>query len=357
MNRREALLALGLAACGAPAKPPRPPRPPRPSPKPTDPGRPVPGTSCECWGTSLYQTSPNPLAFHGDILVQWTEDELRFWNATSMMRIDTLAIPALGFCVLLDGTVAAVVQRSGASSGELHHFDHKRGVEILRGPVFMAGRHTRVLPGAAANEIYITLVEDHVVQFRIGKTTLEEGAWITLDIAESGAIGQLIRLDDGRLIAPDGQGLRVLQPGKPAVRFETRGQFPIHLAAVANNRCWYSYATKTARAHSVVLARLGEKLIADTRIDVGPARVVHLAAHPGAVALLLHTDDDALKKMVWSVVVITDDGKERWRVDVPVDATKTNLDSGFVAISEKRVVLSAGKDMLLGWDASTGRRI
>jgi len=194
--------------------------------------------------------------------------------------------------------------------------------------------------------------------FRLGKSTPEERTWIKVGIAESGGLDQLTSLGDGRLLARDGQGLRVVEPGKPDARYKTPGQFVIHLAAAANGRFWYSYATKTNPAQTVVLARLGKNLVADTRIDVGPGRVIHLAAHPGAVAVLLRTDR-AVNEVVWSVAVIGEDGIERWRADVPAEigANSDRLDHGFVAISEHRVVLSAGNDVLLAWDAVAGRRV
>ncbi len=59
-----------------------------------------------------------------------------------------------------------------------------------------------------------------------------------------------------------------------------------------------------------------------------------------------------------AIVVIDEQGTERWRAEVPAAfAANAMLSSGFVAISEHRVVLAAPDYSLLGWDASKGGRV
>jgi hypothetical protein len=304
----------------------------------------------------VTQTRPSPIIFANDTLIHSTANEVRLLNPVTLTRIDALAIPARGICALSDGTVAAFVQRSEATHCELHHIDAKRGVTVLRGPIFMAGDDTVLVPSTSADELYVTEGSDQVVLFHLGKTELEERARTKVDTS-AGNLRQLTSFQDARLVAPDGAGLQVISAGKPAVRHATPGQYPVHLAPATGGRIWYSQATGTLPTQSLVLARLADKLVADARIELGPARIIHLASTPGAAAVLLVKQ--AGTDRVWSIAVVEETGKERWRRDIPSDvAGKSNsLDHGFVAISPKRAVLRMLDESLIGWDAVTGQPI
>ena len=135
---------------------------------------------------------------------------------------------------------------------------------------------------------------------------------------------------DGRLIyAAD--GLNVLQAGKEPLRFDMSARAPLHLVPATRERLWYSYSTtkKLLAANGLVLAGIATPTVDEQRIDFGPERIVHLASSSGAVAALLfsaHEGPTPIEPVLrWTVVVIDEHGKERWRANVPSSFTPTFL--------------------------------
>lgn len=352
MNRREFLVALGVAGCGnAPVQRPR-----RAPSAPRDP--PSPAVE-EGPGFGESQTAPSPLAFHGDLLVQSTDDELWFWDARTMTRIDAFSVAYRGFCFLQNGILAALAKPPGSTRCELHCIDANRRVEILHGPIFTVGeRKTLVLPAGSPTEIYVTELDREVVLFRMTRAAIEERARIAIAPTYWADLEQLTSLGDGRLVARDGAKLRLVEPGKPALEYSTPGQHPFHLAPASGGRLWYSYTTSSSPASSVVLARLTDRLVHDARIDVAPGRVIHLATGGGAIAMLVHTVRGVMD-FTWTVLVVDENGAERWRRDAPAELAGSGLglNFGFVAISDHRVVLRGPDHTLVAWDAATGSRV
>lgn len=86
----------------------------------------------------------------------------------------------------------------------------------------------------------------------------------------------------------------------------------------------------------------------------GAQRGGNIARIAAAAVPILSKDD-----LRWSVVVINENGTERWRANVPAtfNAGSSANNRGFVAISDHRVVLSGQDNALLGWDAATGKPI
>ena len=102
----------------------------------------------------------------------------------------------------------------------------------------------------------------------------------------------------------------------------------------------------------------------EQRIQFAPARIVHLASIGRAVAALLFafregpTPTEPIRE--WTVVVIDENGTERWRAAVPKEFTPglvTLNEVGFIAMSEHRVVLLGEKWEVLAWDSATGAPI
>jgi len=137
----------------------------------------------------------------------------------------------------------------------------------------------------------------------------------------------------------------------------------LHVARSRGEGVWYSHATtkELLAANELVRTQITDPMRFERRIDFSPARIVHLASSSQAVAALIFHPPEGTSvndiKLRWSVVVIDDDGSERWRADVPPAFTPTFLrlnQVGFVAISEHRVVLLGEGGQLLAWDAANG---
>ncbi len=102
--------------------------------------------------------------------------------------------------------------------------------------------------------------------------------------------------------------------------------------------------------NGVGLARVGQTLTIDMQMPVSPHEIVYMASGGNALALLLRTPEKT-----WAVAVMEENGLERWRAEVPATFA-SQLDGGFVAMSDRRVVLLAG-DALLAWDATSGKPV
>jgi len=311
-------------------------------------------------GATSAQTFPSPLAFHRDLLVQSTGGELWFLDSMTMTRIAGFVLAHRHFCILQDGAVAAFVLPPDSSRCELHKIDASRKLDVFKGPVFgSAGAGiTHVLPAGSPDEVYVTR-QDEIVLFRMAKGEAEEVAQI--NPSPSGPVPtHLLSLGDGRLVSPMYDGFHVIVPGKAAIEYETPDRYPGLLAAASGGRIWYSHSTATWEGH-LVLAPLTNPASVEHTIDFAPGKVIHLASGGGAVAVLVFGIEPgprgihAAGALTWTVVVIDENGTERWRADVTAEFPGN--DGGFVAISEHRVILRGSNHALLAWDAATGRRI
>lgn len=247
MNRRVFLLGTRAACSGMTQPAPR----ARPEPKrPRAPGVPTSGVRDNTLFESQVRASP--LALRGDVLVQSAAGELRAWNAMTLRRTDTWALPHRHFCFVQDGTLVAL------GFGQVGTTIHR----IANGA-----------PARRADEVYASAGE-HVYLVR--------GAEVAAMLPHPGPRAwnrdQLVGLGDGRLvgIAGDG-GLRVLD-ASTGTTHPTPGRRVMHLGAATRDRVWYSYETPPGgegNAHALVLAPLARPTADELAIDVAPARIVH----------------------------------------------------------------------------------
>jgi hypothetical protein len=312
------------------------------------------------------QTRRSPLAFHGSTLAHSAGQDLRIFDALTMKRVGGYALSHLHFCFVQDGTLVVVAQPKDSPTCLVHRIDGNGIRETITGPVFAAARRypTHVLAAGSSDEIFVT--EDaSLVAFRLVRGQIETTARISIAFPGSSRRGQMFSLGDGRLVIFD-EALRVVQPGKPEQRSEMGERSPLHLVPASADRLWYSHpTTKELRAaNELVLARIATPLVEDHRIDFAPGRIVHLASGAGVVAALVfsfHEGTSPTKPdLRWVVVVIAENGTERWRAEVPSTFTPTLLalnQVGFLAVSAQRVVLVGEAAAMLVWDAATGAAI
>ncbi len=351
MNRRTFLLAVGATACGGAVadKPTRRPSPPSP---------PDAANDDHGYYDLSYQSSqlgPNPLAFRGEVLVQSAGTELRKWNATTMKRVETWTLAQRHFCFLQDGALVAFAFPPDSHHSALYRIGASGNLETLQGPIFRVAGTTVVLPGRTPDEIYVTEV-DNIDRLLLAGDHLDEASGMKHPAPHAANRDQLFGRGDGRVVAPDREGgLRVLEPNKPSQRYAMPDREALHLAAARDERLWYSYAATAKRwnATALVLARVDTPMSAEHLVDFAPGRITHLASGGAAVAALVFTMR-ALDDVRWTVVVIDESGRERWRADVPAafNPGGATLNQSFVAISEQRVVLCRPDATLLAWDAA-----
>ena len=293
------------------------------------------------------QVLASPLAFHGDTLVQSIDGELRAWNAVTMQRTDTWALPHRHFCFVQDGTLVALGVPQKVAGTEIHRIA-KGKASTHPGPILPAGTYV-VLPARTPDEIYVSSGE-HIYLVRGS----EVAATLAHPDPNAGNRDLWISRRDGRLVGNDRDGgIRQLDL-KTSNAYPTPKRYIVHLAEAMGDRLWYSFSSKAEwNAQTLILAPVDKPMADERTIDVAPARIVHLASHADAVAALLITLD---KKATWSIAVFDESGKQRWRADVPEDFSEPALNHGFVAIGDKRVVLASPDGKLLWWDARTGDR-
>ncbi len=357
MNRRTFFLALGATACGGRKVVER--RPRKPTPRPAEPS----GEAAQVANFYEAQTYRSPLAFRGDLLVQSAGNELWTWDTTTMKRLDGYVVPHRHFCVVQDGTLVVFALPPDSSHCVFHRIDARGIRETIPGPVFGSYNRywTHVLSASSSDEVHVTRDEE-ILLFQRVQGRMEATAKISIPSPGSSIRGQLFSLGDGRLVFP-GDGLHVLQAGKPALTYKMPERRPLHLVAATGERLWYSYpSTKQFQAANVLaLARLETPTVDEHRVDFAPGRIVHLASSGRAVAALVFTMREGKSPVEpdlrWAVVVIDQDGTERWRAEVPasfiVDRFELNR-VGFLAMSDHRVVLQGEKRALLAWDAASG---
>ena len=358
MNRRTFLVVVGATACGGP------PRKRAPPAEPELRGVERPRKEVEAFSWEDSQTQRSPVAIRDDLLVLSTGNELWTWDARTMKRMDGYVLPHQHFCFTQDGTLAVFALPKDPPYCVLHRIDGRGIRETLRGGVFGSHNYypTHVLPGSSVDEVYVTK-DDALYLMRAIEGRLEEVATIPIPDATSSNRGQLFSLGDGRLVVP-GDNLHVLQAGKPSITYLTPGRVLLHMVPATAERIWYSHPRQGFRnADVLVLAKLATPMVEDKRIDLAPARIVHLASSGHAVAALLFEyragSSPTQPIRQWTVVVLDENGTTRWRAAVPKEFTPglvTLNKIGFIAMSEHRVVLF-GERPPIAWDATTGAPI
>lgn len=351
MNRRTFLLALGASACSA-APTPRPTRARRKQrPKPT-------GAQVNIdLALRASQVHASPIALRGDVLFQVAGDDLRKWNVPTMQRGAVWNLWPRHVCFVQDGTLVAFALPPEVRHSVVHRISADDGIETLAGPVFRSRGTSVVLPGRAPDDIYVTEVDD-IVRLQLTDTVAEELPGMKHPSPNAGNRDQLVARGDGRIIGLDSRGgFSVLDPQHPPVAYRTPGRSPLHLVAGSRDLIWYSFAADAPswNATTLVLARLTTPMDAVKQLDFAPRRIVHLASGGGAAAVLV-TTLRGVGDLRWEIIVVDETGAERWRVDVPAAFNPyTALTAGFVAISERYVVLTGPDEALLAWDAATGK--
>lgn len=363
MNRRTFLLAVGASACG----PTKQPRPPKQTPLGAGSGS---ARSTEPGGlidTQLLasQWRASAIALRGDMLVQAAGGELRIYDARTLKRTETRDLAPRHFCFGRDGSLFVYSYPSGALQGTLYRIGPSRNLETYGGPVLRPDGYSVLLPGRTAQDVYVTEMEN-IVPLSIVDGHVEDGPPLRHPAPNAQNRDQLVARPDGSIVAPDREdGLRVITPDGKGTSYPMKGREPRHIVGASGDRVWYSHAPgKHFEVTSLYLAKIATPLEAEHTIDVSPYRIIHLAAGGGAAAALaVHvrpTGDRGPEDLDirWAVIVIGEDGAERWRAEIPAAfAPGMALITGFVAIDDKHVVLERHDHSLLGWDAATGKPI
>src|SRR5690606_26748476 len=115
-------------------------------------------------------------------------------------------------------------------------------------------------------------------------------------------------------------------------------------------RVWYT-EDRTGR---LVLAEPTDPIRVERRLDLG-APIVHLAAGPGAAAVILCRDAPELR---CELAVVEETGAVRWRAPLP-DGLAHRDRPPFAALSADRAVAVADfdPDRIAAWDAASGRAL
>ena len=333
MNRREFLLALGIAGCGTRATPTQPVRR-----RPVDAG--IDGTSIVDDWASPYQLRQSPLIVYGAKVARRTETELAFFDTVKLHRIDGVAVAYRTICADHD-VVLAFTRANGPCT--LERFE---GVKS-DGPLLVPGGCTSgdgSLMIVAGSSLFLSIGDDVLAAYRLEKDTVAEDGRIRLDDRTRDA-SQLVGLADGRLLFPAGRSVRVYRAAKLIEELKSPARIA-HLAAGTTGRIWYSAWNEHDHIDRVVLAKLENGLPAIASIEV---RVVHLAAGAdGGLAIL------TVEQSGWSIVVLDRDGVEKQRIRIPPALATAELGEAFVALSATSVLLETRSHGLSGWSLATG---
>jgi hypothetical protein len=363
VNRRTFLLAIGATACGGgevvhPRR--RKPAPTKPEIK-TEPGAMDYNSSVNVYEYQHYRSS---LAVYGDTLIQRVKGDLWRWDMRTRERTAVYALSPLHYCFLQDGTLAAFT--IDADRYALHRIHASGKVETILGPpISVRRKELHVLPASSPAQIYVAR-DAEIVQFEKVRGELEQTAAFAIPYPNSSNRDQMFSLRDGRVVCL-GDGFSVVQPNTPALQYATSPRIVIHSAPATSDRVWYSFSDPPPEPiNMLALTRLTTPTIDDHLVNFAPGHIVHLATGAGVVAVLVFTirqggTGPGGLDLRYTVVVIDDDGKERWRKEVPASVTAdtfTRLSrTGFLAVTDHHVVLRALKDQLLVWDASNGNPI
>jgi len=351
------LWAIGASACGA--KEPR--RPARRAPRGSGAGsgRLVDGGTSTAIPIVLggSQVRASTIALRGDALVQVAGAELRTYDARSLTLTETRDLAPDAFCFARDGALVVYSHPARSTAGSIYRIGASRNLETFASPFQLHSARTVMLPGRTASQFFV-VQEERVFPLTIIDGRMEAGQGFMHPAPNLSNREQLVARDDGSLVVPSGEpGLRVLAPDGTGVSYSMKGRSPRHLVGASSDRIWYSFAPGRDGETQLFLAKVTSPLAEEHAVDVAPLRISHLAAGGGAAALIgreIRGPDDVR----WYVVVVGEDGKERWRSALPQAYARTfGPKTGSLAINEKWVVISRYDSTLVGWDAVTGKPI
>lgn len=305
------------------------------------------------------QLRASPIALHGDVLIQAAGGDLRKWNARTMRRGAVWNIRPRHFCFVQDGTLVAFGLPPDSRHSAVYRISADDAIATFAGPVFRVRGTSVVLQGRAPDDVYVAEVDD-IVRLQLTDARAEELPGVTHPAPNAANRDQLFARGDGKIVGPDPEGgLRVVEPGHPLVAHRTPGRQPLHLVAGPRDEVWYSFAAgdHSWSAATLVRARVAAPMDALAQLDLAPRRIVHLASTGGAAAALVVTLR-GVNDQRWEVVVVDESGAERWHAAIPSGFNPGGaLTAGFVAISERYVVVAGPDEALLAWDAATGTPI
>lgn len=296
----------------------------------------------------------SPLAIHRELLVQEVDDELWLWDLPTMRRTDRFSLRHEAFTLLADGNIAAYGPREQESDCAVHRLAN--GV-LSTYSTWLCATAPLLLRTGSTDSIYV-VDKKEIRRFRFDGTKLEKDATIEIPVVEYSNRGQMFSLDDGRIVAP-GDGISILEPGKAAVRRPMGKIYPRHLARATAERFWYSRAGRTYNVFdTLVLAHLDAPQLDPQARTFAPSRIVHVASHESAIAVLLMSpgkmEAGRFADDTWQVTIVDEWGTERWRAEVPQPPRPYDLNYSAVALSDTRLVLGTPSGALLAWDAATG---
>ena len=284
----------------------------------------------------------SPLAIEGDMLVERVGDQLWQWDLKTMQRVDVFSLPARSFTVLPDRSIVTWGQ-DAPGDAECRLYRLVGGAVTKYTTLLCVGAGEMLRRTGTSDAIYV-VYSDRVVHFRFAGTKLDDGASFLLPSPTPSTFAQITSLEDGRLVVPRNDGVAVIAPNAQPVLRTTKHP-PRHLAR-ATTGYWYSYAAtgNVRRVDTVALA--GTR---DTVIDLAPARIVRMASHGDALALLLMTGPEQ-----WHIALV-EAGRERWRALVPAKSTRAMYDAA-VGVSATRLVLHSSTG-LRAWNTATGEPV
>ena len=346
MNRREFLLAFGATACSGRAAPVEEPEPDIPA--PADAAVPMVGVPHPSFTNTNLAVSP--LAVHQDVVVHRVGDELRVWDLATTRRVAAYTFPLYAFTLLVDGSIVAFGQRAVELDCAVYRIAN--GVKSTY-PTWGCDESRLLLRTGSLDSIYSVRTKE-IVRFRFDRTTAERDATIPIPVLSLDNRGQMFSLDDGRIVAP-GDGISILAPGTPAVRRPMPKVYPRHLARATAERFWYTRAGhRFGVVDTLVLTHLDTPHRDARVVTFAPSRIVHVASHGAAIAVLLMSPREGWPEETWHVAVVDEAGMERWRAEVPRQREPFDLNYSAVALADKRLVLATPSGELLAWDAATG---
>jgi hypothetical protein len=357
VNRREFLLALGVAACG--------PRTPLNGGRkqgrgsaavPEDAG----GSIADDWSNRrTTQFNATPLFVRGEQLVRRTRDELQFIDVATLRHSDRVTEAYRSASMLSNGTVLAFAHRDQGAC-ELDTFEGTALTHSIPAPDCgsTSGAH---IVAAGTSDVYLTDGYDHCIRYRLAGGALTEVAQVMLEKDTRDDMGRAIGLSDGRMLVPGGRRVQAYD-GKQVQTYPAPA--PVgHVCAGVGNRVWQSLVTKGAtpaddpRIDHVALVRLDAPDSPDATLSFAPGRITHMASGgDGSVAIMIFIE----KEWAWDLVLLDAGGKERRRIRMPEDLVRevdVDFNAAFVALTPTVALVDADRHGLFGWNISTGARI